>query len=673
MAIELINLLLSAILKLRMLEKNRSQKISQKPELLSPAGDWDSMRAAILNGADAVYLGIREFNARAQAKNFSFEELKKAVEYAHTHGVRVYLTMNVLVKNEEIGHYFDLLSDVYHAGIDGVIIQHLSFVEIIKANYPDLAVIISTQGAVGNLATALLVKKADRIIVPRELSLDEIKNLVNSGIEVEVFVHGALCFSYSGLCLFSSFVSNRSGNRGHCAQTCRQKFNGGYPLSTRELCLVKRIPELIQSGIKAFKIEGRMRSALYVAVATRLYRKAIDSYLAGKFVLPLKEINEIEIVFNREFTEGLIMGDRQLISPDKPLNRGAFLGKVEDGFIHLRRELKVGDGIGIWDGPQVNGAIVRSIVVNGQSVEKAQAGENAGINMNLPNNARIYLTSSTDIKLEPDFNTVRSPIKKEERPKRYARLPLVRRDKSSASLVMLARAYSLKEAKEIAGAGADVVFYNIFAPDFPDPEQWQEKSRLGAYIPRIINDSELKLAKDLLKKKSPEAVLLGNPGFLIWRSEFNIPFYLDYSINVFNDLDVLFYRKFDAIPVLSPELSLKEMINLKSRDVVIFCHGNLVMVNTLIELKDKSLTDEKGYKFPVRKEGRYWQILNSRPFGMFNDIRKLRAAGFGQFLIDQESRSSHMISLYRNILQQEISDRRLRKGYTSGHLYRPVD
>ena len=656
-----------------MAQINGRKKIKQKPELLSPAGDWESLRAAILNGADAVYLGIREFNARAQAKNFSFEELKKAVVYAHAQGVRVYLTMNVLVKNEEIKHYFDLLSDVYHAGIDGVIIQHLSLVEIVKNNYPGLSVILSTQGAVGNLATASLVKGADRIIAPRELSLDEIKNLINSGIEVEVFVHGALCFSFSGLCLFSSFVSNRSGNRGRCAQTCRQKFNGRYPLSTRELCLVKRIPELIQSGVHAFKIEGRMRSALYVAVATRLYRKAIDSCLAGKFVLPSKEMNEIEVVFNREFIEGLIMGDRELISPDKPLNRGAFLGRVEKGLIHLQKGLKVGDGIGIWIGSQVNGAIVREIIINGQSVGKAEAGDYVDINLNLPDNASIYLTSSTDIKIEPDYTISRLPIKRKERTRPCAVLPVIRRDKSPAPLVMFARAYSLKEAKEIAGAGADTVFYDLFAPDFPDSGQWQEESQIGAYIPRIISDSELGLAKDLLKQKSPAAVLLGNPGFLLWRSEFDIPFYLDYSINAFNDLDILFYRKYDAVPVLSPELSLKEMINLKSRDVVIFCHGNLVMVNTLIELREKSLTDEKGYKFPVRKEGRYWKILNSRPFGMFNDIRKLRTAGFGKFFIDQEGRSAHLISLYRDILQHEIPDRRLRKGYTSGHLYRPVD
>ena len=292
-----------------------------KPELLSPAGDWESLQAAVMNGADAVYLGIHEFNARVHAKNFSLEELGRVVSYCHNQGVKVYLTMNTLVKNSELQHFFDTLSNAYRAGIDGVILQHLSFIEIVKKNFLDLQVFVSTQGAIGNAASASLLKFADRIILPREMPLSEIKKLVSAGINVEIFVHGALCYSYSGLCLFSSFVSGRSGNRGCCAQLCRQKFNDTYPLSTKELCLVRQIPELIKAGITAFKIEGRMRSPLYVAVATRLYRKAIDSFLAGEFQLPQKELEEIEIVFNREFTEGFICGEKELTSPEKPMNR----------------------------------------------------------------------------------------------------------------------------------------------------------------------------------------------------------------------------------------------------------------------------------------------------------------------------------------------------------------
>ena len=295
-----------------------------KPELLSPAGDWDSLEAAVINGADAVYLGLQEFNARANAKNFTLEELNKAVGYCHKNGVKLYLTLNILVKNNEIQKYFDTLSSTYAAGIDGVIIQHISFIDIIKQNFPGLAVFVSTQGAIGNNASAAIVKSADRIILPREMKIDEIKKMTDAGYNVEVFVHGALCFSYSGLCLFSSFISNRSGNRGSCAQICRQEFDGNYPLSTRELCLVNRVPDLIKAGVHAFKIEGRMRSPLYVAVATRLYRRAIDSYLAGEFKAPQKELDEIEVVFNREFTEGLGFSDNHILSPKNPITAAPF-------------------------------------------------------------------------------------------------------------------------------------------------------------------------------------------------------------------------------------------------------------------------------------------------------------------------------------------------------------
>ena len=189
--------------------ENTSTTYSLKPELLSPAGDWESLQAAVINGADAVYLGTREFNARVNAKNFSLDELTRAVSYCHNQGVKVYLTMNTLVKNSELQRFFDSLSKAYTSGIDGVILQHLSFVEIVKKNFPGLAVFVSTQGAIGNTASASIVKLADRIIAPREMPLADIKKMAGAGVKVEIFVHGALCFSYSGLCLFSSFVSGQ--------------------------------------------------------------------------------------------------------------------------------------------------------------------------------------------------------------------------------------------------------------------------------------------------------------------------------------------------------------------------------------------------------------------------------------------------------------------------------
>lgn len=656
-----------------MMPKNESTHYNLKPELLSPAGDWESLQAAVLNGADAVYLGIREFNARVHARNFSIEELFRAVNFCHNQGVKVYLTMNILVKNNELQRFFDTLSKAYATGIDGVILQHLSFVEIVKKNFLDLETFVSTQGAIGNTASAALLKPADRIIVPREMPLTEIKKIVNSGIKVEIFVHGALCFSYSGLCLFSSFVSGRSGNRGCCAQLCRQKFNDQYSMSTKELCLVRRIPDFIKAGITAFKIEGRMRSPLYVAVATRLYRKAIDSFMAGEYQVPQKELEEIEVVFNREFTEGLISGDKDIIAPEKPMNRGAPLGVIENGEITLQRPASVGDGLGVWNKDNVTGAIIQEIYKDGTKIESASAGERVNLGIGAKDGSRIYLTSSPRIKIEPDFKVRKDPIKTPPRRPLQVILPRIVKQRAPVLQRFMAKAYSLSEAKEIVNSEADIVFYDIFAPDFPESGEWKERTVLGAYLPRIMNDMELNRAVALLGRKKPGAILTGNLGFLSKRSMFNVPVYLDYSLNIFNDIDTLFCRNHNVVPILSPELSLVELTGFKDREAVIFCHGDIVLVNTQIEIKQDKFVDEKGLVFPVRKEDSYWQILNSRPFGMFNDIRKLRTIGFNQFYIDQEGESAYFVLLYRNMLKQDVKDRRLRKGYTAGHIYKGVE
>ncbi len=645
--------------------KPETKNTIQHPELLSPAGNWECLVAGIENGADAVYLGTQAFNARAYARNFSFSELQQAITYCHDHGVRLYLTLNTLVKNEELTRFFDVLSRVYTLGIDGVIIQHLSLLDIIKDNYPGLAVFLSTQAALGNAAGTALAKRADRIILPRELTPDEIKKIIASGVSVEIFVHGALCFSYSGLCLFSSFVSSRSGNRGTCAQLCRQKYNDCYPLSTRELCLVRRIPELIPAGITGFKIEGRMRSPLYVAVATRLYRKAIDSYLKGNFVLPQKELAEIEVVFNREFTEGFCGEDKKLISSEKPMNRGAFLGVVGDNQITLQRSVVLGDGIGIWSQDNVSGTVIKQISLAGKRVKSASRGEKVNFGIDLPDGARIFLTAAKSITTSSGFTINRTPLVIPLRQPVHIRLPSLSQQ-VSRNLKLLVKAYSLAEAEESLAAGADIAFYNIFAADFP------AGSNIGAYLPRIMDDTDLSRVITLLKEKIPSAIMTGNIGFLTYRDDFKIPVYLDYSINVFNDLDILFLQKYRAIPMASPELSLRELMSFRNKNIALFCHGDIILANTLIEINEKKLHDERGNTFPVRQEGNYYQILNSKPFGLFNDILKLRDAGFSQFFIDKQGEGPHFTTLYRDILGGGSAGRAIRRGHTAGHLYRPV-
>ena len=269
----------------------------KRTELLAPAGDYTSLIAAFNAGADAVYLAGKQFGARAYANNFEQEELLQALDYAHLHTKKIYLTLNTLIKENEFGCVAEYLTPYYNNGLDGIIIQDLGLIPFLKENFPNLELHASTQMTVNNYRSAKWLKEHGicRIVPSRELSLAELKEIKDKAeIEVEAFIHGAMCYGYSGQCLFSSFLGGRSGNRGRCAQPCRLPYavNNGtmklprtkeiYPLSLKDLCSLPYIYELLDLGIDSFKIEGRMKSPEYVAGVTSIYRKYMDLYYAGE-------------------------------------------------------------------------------------------------------------------------------------------------------------------------------------------------------------------------------------------------------------------------------------------------------------------------------------------------------------------------------------------------------
>ena len=339
-------------------------------ELLSPVGDFDCLKAAVQNGANAVYFGSNLFSARAFAKNFNKEELEQAINYAKLRGVKTHLTLNTLIKDEEFEEAFNVAKTAYEFGIDAIIVQDLGLAINLINSFPDLEIHASTQMTTSNLEG---VKKLQdlgfkRVVLSRECSISEIEHICkNSNVEIEVFAHGALCISYSGQCLFSSMVGGRSGNRGQCAQPCRLPYSllsddtvldKGYLLSPRDLCSLENLPELISAGVSSLKIEGRMKSPTYVATVTKIYRKYID--LAYKFLnndIPKYEIDEndkkeLMQVFNRgEFSTGHLLDspNKKLIYPQKPNNMGITLGKVlkfnpNKGLITVKLENKVAIG-----------------------------------------------------------------------------------------------------------------------------------------------------------------------------------------------------------------------------------------------------------------------------------------------------------------------------------------
>lgn len=343
-------------------------------ELLSPVGDFECLKAAVQNGADTVYFGASSFNARNSATNFDYEELKKAIEYAKTFNVKTNLTLNILIKDSEFDEALELATKAIEYGIDALIVQDFGLANILIKTFPDFPIHASTQMSIHNLEGALKLQSLGfkRVVLSRELSKNEITYICNNtNVEIEAFVHGALCISYSGQCLFSSMIGARSGNRGKCAQPCRLKYDlletnhlendfksidNGYLLSTKDLCGLEFLPELIEAGVICFKIEGRMKTPEYVATVTRIYRKYIDLALSDKpYEIDSKDLHDLMQVFNRGgFSTGHLSNEpnRNLIYKEKPNNMGLYLGNVSNynsnkGHITLKlnEELNIGDVI----------------------------------------------------------------------------------------------------------------------------------------------------------------------------------------------------------------------------------------------------------------------------------------------------------------------------------------
>lgn len=375
------------------------------PELLAPVGSREALAAAVQNGADAIYLGGKMFSARQYADNFDREELRAAFDYAHVRGVKVYITVNTLLADTEFPEALDYLNFLYENGADAVIVQDVGLAGASRKLIPELALHASTQMTVHNSEGAAFLKDNGfkRVVLARELSLREIDQIkTKTGVEIEVFVHGALCICYSGQCLMSSMIGGRSGNRGRCAQPCRMEYTlvdekgaaladptevGSHLLSPKDLNMIRHIPELAGTGVTALKIEGRMKRPEYVATVTRIYRSALDRYKESpeSYSVDARELQELTQIFNRGFTTGYFLDrpGRDMMSYKRPNNRGLRLGRVtaadwadKSVEILLEGSLSLGDGIEFWvtEGGR-RGIVVSTMLANGKPVEEASAGQ----------------------------------------------------------------------------------------------------------------------------------------------------------------------------------------------------------------------------------------------------------------------------------------------------------
>lgn len=385
-------------------------------ELLAPAGNMEALQAAINAGADAIYVGGSRFNARAYATNFDIEELRTAVKLCHLHGVRLFVTINTIYKEEEIEDLYSYLNELYEMQVDALIIQDEGLMHLVQEHFVDFEIHASTQCSVHHREGVLHYQSlgVKRVVVARENSLEEIQDMVqNTNTEIEVFVHGALCVSYSGQCYMSQMIGKRSANRGQCAQPCRLTYQlllNDKPisqvenlLSCKDLCTLENIDQLLQAGIASFKIEGRMKRPAYVYAVTKAYRDAMDGYQNSK------DKDKLRQIFNRDFTNGYLFSENQIVSSEYAGNRGILLGEVigykkTSKRLVIKNYIAISQGDGIRIGYTEEGKILNKIYLDGKLVNHIPAGKifETDFSSFVQKNTKIYRTTS--ILLEKDIN-----------------------------------------------------------------------------------------------------------------------------------------------------------------------------------------------------------------------------------------------------------------------------
>ncbi len=400
----------------------------KKMELLAPAGDWDSFKAAVENGADAVYLGGKQFSARQFAGNFDSSMLKEAVDYAHVRDVNVYMTINTLMLDSELKDALYLVEEAYGLGVDGFIVQDIGFAGVLRKTFPEAELHASTQMTVYNLDGVKTLERLGfkRVVLARELSAHEIEYISkNTPLETEIFIHGALCISYSGQCLMSSIIGGRSGNRGKCAQPCRlpyeiisagqNKAEGkGYIMSPKDLCSISMLGSIANTGVKSLKIEGRMKNPEYVATVVKVYRKYLDMIAGQKdgfnknCKVEAGDKSDLLQAFNRGgFTTGYLQGKqgRDMMCFEKPKNWGVYIGEVlsydyvkKTIKVKLEGQVEIGDGIEVWTGENESpGTVVSWIDRDKHSSDQTKKREIVSlgnINGNIKKGDRVFKTSS---------------------------------------------------------------------------------------------------------------------------------------------------------------------------------------------------------------------------------------------------------------------------------------
>ncbi len=647
-------------------------------ELLAPAGSMEALRAAVQNGADAVYLGCGTYNARQSAKNFTIQTLQEAVKYCHVRGVQVHLTVNTLVSDREMDGCVDLIRQAANAGVDAFIVQDLGVVELCRQIAPSVAIHGSTQLTIHSLSGVLLCAAwgMSRVVLSRELSREEIRYIcANSPIEIEVFGHGALCMCYSGQCYLSSAIGGRSGNRGRCAQPCRQPYGYGrseqkYPLSLKDNCLVHYVKDLEAMGVASLKLEGRMKKPEYVATVTGIYRHALDEGNISRSMMAA-----LTNAFNRQgFTDGYYTGkigpEMFGIREDKKEDpkwlqqaRESYEA-VENGLVPVRflalvtpegSQLAAEDPDGNMcrtEGPVPETARNLELTKDALEARLAKTGGTpfrcaqvqARIEPGLTLSASAINGMRRDVLNQLAAVRGRRESVKVNRPRR---LPMVYGHRDAP--VMTAQVTNREQITGRLLKMKPAVLYvplHVILEDMAYFKELRVTQNLAVVLPRIVHDNEMEAMKNCLRQIRSIGIreaLAGNLGLLIPLRECGFTMRGDFGLNVFNSRSMEVVKELELrSAMLSFEMTLPQIRDVsKPIDTEIFAYGRMpLMVTENCIIKNRTggctcnqgstkLVDRTGAEFPIIKDGNSCRsvMLNGKKLSMLDRQEDLRRLG----------------------------------------------
>lgn len=675
----------------------------KKTEILSPVGNTEMLIAAVRSGADAIYLGAEEFSARRNAENFSLEKLNEAIKYCHIRGVKVYLTLNILIKENELSSAFSLAKSAYNMGIDGIIIQDLGLARLLHEKIPELKLHASTQMSIHSPSALDILKNLGftQVVVGREMSKPELKNLCNRAkeleITVEAFVHGALCMSVSGQCLLSAFLGSRSGNRGLCAGPCRLPFsveNGtGYDLSLKDLSLLEHIAELYECGVTSFKIEGRMKRPEYVAAATAACREALDNG-----IINVELNNTLRNVFSRSgFTDGYFKSNlgkemfgirtkEDVISADKafPTLHELYRFERKNVSIKIKAEISANKNIYISFSDGENTAEIYG--------EIPQAAKNRSITAEdvLKNLSKLgdtpYFVKETEINVADglfvsagelnnlrrtaceQLDLVRSEIKAVKSDASYS-LEKEKTQKTQKPKIIIRVENTLQIPKDVADIAAIIL---------PLEENFDIISKFTlpfiADIPRgILSEEKLLNRITEFKNRGGKAALCSNLSHIELVKRSGLVPLGDMGLNISNSESIATIKKLGIDhTIISCEEKIAD-ISIFSTTVSkgIVAYGNIPLMlfrNCPLKngisckdcKKDGVITDRLGIDFPIRCRNGYSELLNSKPIWLADRLNELCSLDFIILYFTRETpeRVNEVISAYHNELPPDTDHTR---------------